>query len=418
MKLNDLFNLTFKTIFQRSTRSWLTIIGIVIGIAAVVALNTLGQGLKVAVNLQLGFLGADLIQITAGKQSASFQAGPGQNPLASTFLNLPTAGVLTENDLSAIKNIYGVKAANGIVRGNVGIYYNEQIFTTTLNGVEPSEWVEVINYEIGEGRLLQDYDTYVAVIGNAVAKEFFSKEIRVGDSIIIEGVSFRVAGIIKSGAGFGLQDSYIFVPKEQARRLLPDIGSNLVSSIEVKVVDSTIIDEVEEAIAQRLRTLHHVSEGNEDFTLTSSKTIQERVNIVISMITIFVSGIAGIALIVGGVGIMNTMYMSIMERTREIGIMKAVGAKSRDVLLLFITEAGIIGFIGGMIGVFFGFVGALIGAEIISVNLTSNIRLPVDIYPDMMMLSILFASGVGIVAGYLPAKRASDLNPIDALRYE
>jgi len=255
-----------------------------------------------------------------------------------------------------------------------------------------------------------------------MAKDLFGHEIQLGDIITMRGVNFRIVGVLEKGSGVAatMIDSAIIIPREDARQLFLEPGSKEVSAIIIRASDSADMARVEKDTGFRMRASHKNAPGEEDFTITSSQTIQGRIGQISGTITIFLGGIAAISLLVGAIGIANTMFMSVMERTRQIGILKALGAKSSDVMNIFLIESSLLGFVGGVIGsalgTLFGF--ALSGISSGSSGPFGPSSLAPAFTPELVLFAIIFSTIIGAASGALPARRAARLNPVEALRYE
>lgn len=397
----DLLNYSIKNLANRKLRSYLTILGIVIGIAAIVTLISVAQGINDFIMGQLGMLGADWITITPG--------GMRQTMIGSY---LASSGKLTTNDGEALKSIPGVK----------DVLYELQLMRVPIEHKGETAYVsgggwnaKIFEFSsllsIGEGRAFKENERHVIVLGYRIANDLFKKKVDVGQTVTIGGKNFRVVGILEKKGGLGAaMSSMVAMPIEDAREILGTQRlSNQVDEIGVKVTEGYDAEEVGEQIKAKLRQLHHVKEGEEDFRVMTPESIAQTVNTITSTLELFLSGIAGIAILVGGIGIANTMFMSVMERTREIGILKAIGATDRTIIEIFLLEAGIIGFAGGVLGL------ALAALATLMLN---YFGVPTDISVELAVFALLFSVLVGIVAGFFPAKRAAELVPVDALRYE
>jgi len=420
MKLLDLFKLSLNNILHRKLRSWLTILGIIMGIATIVSLNAIGEGMRERINQQLAGLGPDIITITPGY----IRASPYQFERYAQIIRglRGEEKTLTENDAKIIQNIPGVSYVNTIVSGRGNVSFKGQSISLTIQGVDASVWKYIEITQIEKGRYLLSNDKNVAVLGNRVAYSIFKNEIRVGDIININGESFKVVGILQpAGALSVLTDSAIFIPKEDARRILK-LNNKDVSSIVVKVNDVSQVDDIAKEIERRLRVFRKVNENNQDFTVTTTQLIKQQVMSIAETTTLFLTLIAAISLLVGGIGIANTMFTSVMERTRLIGTLKALGMTNKDVMLLFILESIILSLIGGILGISIGIiVSDLIGRiTIFGIGMTSRTSQGIQLVvtPQIVFLSLIFSISIGVLAGLIPARRAAKLQPVEALRYE
>jgi putative ABC transport system permease protein len=423
MKLKKGLKLALNILIHAKLRSWLTIIGIVIGVAAVVGIVSIGEGAQASVQASLGGLGADLISVSPGFSRARGGFGGGDHPgEGGGGTSSTTTKNLTTRDVQIIKTIEGVKFVNGIVSGRVDVSYLAETASLSVQGVDPFAWVNIQTSELASGRLLNPSDKYVIVIGNRIATNTFKQPLALNRMIMIEGKPFKIVGILKAaGEGMGGGDNTIAMPIEAAREILGK-PTNAIDSISIKVSDISLVEQVTNETTRRLQMSRHVSGRTQDFSVTSAQAMQARITSTLQTFTIFLAAIAAVSLLVGAVGIANTMFTSVLEKTREIGIMKAIGAKNSDILIIFIINSGLVGLVGGIIGVIFGAVISYIlpnllsrattGGGFLRGGLTS--ALPVSLLVEALTLSVL----IGIVAGAIPAYRASKLKPVDALRYD
>lgn len=406
MKIQDFF-LKFSLTYlrHRKLRSWLTMIGIFIGIASVVALIGLGEGLRSAIGAQFGSLGTDVLTV-----SASGGFGP------------PGTGVvnpLTHNELDAIKNVPGVDGAAGRIIESTKINFNDITgfgYAASMPDRESRDIIEhALNMETQKGRLLKDGDQNSVVIGARFAQEDtrFEKPMIVGKEIEVQGKEFEIEGILEE-KGNQLMDNIIFMNEEDMRSLFGRKQDEY-DVIAVRIVENADIEKIREDIKKELRKVRNVDEGEEDFSVQTPGSILESVNSTLLAVQIFVYIIAGISLLVGGIGIMNTMYTAVVERTGEIGIMKAIGAKNKTILKLFLLESGLLGTLGGLIGVTIGYIMATGAAYIGRLALGSDL-IAARISPFLVIGALLFSFAIGSVFGTLPAIQASRLNPVDAIR--
>src|SRR3989344_1789614 len=406
MRLLDILSYSFNSLRHRRARAWLTILGIVIGIASVVALLTIGQGFQDEVNRQLGQLGSRTIFIApiAGGASAAFTAGAS-----------PSSGKLYQKDYERLQRISEIEDIARLLMGRAVLQFKDKEISSTVYGAEPGVFEKTMAIEMENGRFLAGGDRHVAVIGSNVAESAFGQnnKVSVNSYLVINGQKFRVIGVIKkSGSSLtgGRVDNAIYVHFEDAQQLFRyTFGPNDLGATAVLLREGADSDEATEQIYAELDASRKVQPDERDYSVVNPKTIQASVNEVIGLLTLFLGAIAGISLVVGGLAIASAMFTSVIERTKEIGILKSVGATNGDIMKLFVIEAGAIGGIGGAVG-------AALGVGI--VYLVSLFGLPAAINPLIALFGFFFAIAVGLASGYIPAKSAAKLSPVDALRYE
>ncbi len=302
----------------------------------------------------------------------------------------------------------------GEVSDKGDLTYSSKTASLTVKGVDGLVWKDITTESISNGRFLGAGDSYSVVLGGDIVKRTFEDGIPLNSKVTIEGKSFKVVGITESG-------SSIYMPISIARNIFEDIGDDEFDSISVKIEDIDTVDKTIEELEKKLRfSRGSLSEKDQDFTVTNPADKQEAIRETLGTMTLFLTAIAAISLIVGGVGIANTMFTSVLEKTKEIGIMKAIGTKNKDILLIFLLNSALIGFVGGIGGVIFGVFGSnLVGS--LGTNgggMTSKVFSTAVITPELIMGGLLFSVLIGMIAGAIPAYRASKLNPVDALRYE
>ncbi len=403
--ISDYIVLSFKSLRKRRLRTWLTMLGIFIGIAAVVALIGLGEGLRDAINSQFSFLGTQFIAVTA---SGGF--GP------------PGTGVvepLTDRDLDAIENINGVEGvASRLIKSTKMVFNNKAVFTYVASmpdGDSRKLVEEAVNMKAEKGRLLKDGDKNVVVLGSAFYEDEdrFGKKVIPGSKILINDKEFEVVGIMEKKGNFQL-DGAVLMNDDDMRELY-DIDKNKHDIIAVKFNENADVNKIKEDIEKELRRTRDVKKGEENFAVQTPTSILEGVNSVITGIQIFVYIIAGISILVGGIGIMNTMYTAVVERKKEIGIMKSIGAKNSTIFSLFFIESGLLGIIGGVVGVTIGVILSKGIAYIGQITLGSDL-ISASISYTLVFGALLFSFVIGSFFGTLPAIRAAKLNPVDAIR--
>jgi putative ABC transport system permease protein len=394
-------------------RSMLTVLGIVIGVAAVIAMLSIGRGAQAAITSQIESIGTNLVYVSPG----SFREGGVANAAGS-------AGTLTLDDAKALASLAGVVAVSPEADNRVQVAYLGQNSNTRLIGVTPG-YQDVHSLSLADGAFISDANqtarSSVVVLGSAVADTLFGGTAgAVGQSVRMNGQPFRVIGVLtsKGGTGFLNQDDQVMVPLSTAQtRLVGQArfrGASVINQISLKATDSQSVTQVMSDVTALMRERHHTSPGADDFTVSSQQDALSAVTQVTDTLTIFLGGIAGISLAVGGIGIMNIMLTTVTERTREIGLRKAVGARRRDILVQFLVESMVLSLLGGLIGVAVGWtIAHLIG----QVQLGGNAITPV-VGLDSVLLATLFSMAVGLFFGIYPATRAARLQPVEALRYE
>ena len=415
MKFNDILGLSINNLLHRKMRSWLTILGIIIGVAAVVAIVSIGAGMQQSISAQLGGLGADIISVSPGFNRAT---GFGEFGGVGTTTNSQN---LTVKDIQTIKSVSGIQYVDGIVSGRADVTYLAKTASLQVQGVDALAWNAMTTSELDSGRYLSPGDGNVVVIGNAVATKTFKKTLLINTPIVIEGKAFNIVGILKASGGSSRDDDTIFMPASAARTVITDIGANQFSSIQIKVSDSKMAGEIANTTEERLMIQRHVNADTKDFTITTAQAMQARISSVMDTMSMFLTGIAAISLFVGAIGIANTMFMSVMERTRQIGVLKALGTTNMEITKLFLTESAIMGFIGGLMGIFLGFIASGTISELGVRMLGAGMRggsMSTVITPELVLFSLGFSVFIGAVSGLLPARRAAGLQPIEALRYE
>ncbi|MBI5066424.1 ABC transporter permease [Candidatus Woesearchaeota archaeon] len=420
MKLNKCLKLALNILLHSKLRSWLTIVGIVIGVAAVVAIVSIGQGLQQNVQSRLGGLGADIITISpgGGKAAGGFRGGFGggeQESAASV-----KSKNLTKQDIQVIKSVENINLAEGIISGRGVVYYLGQKASASIDGVDPLVWKEITVSELDQGRFIGPTDYNAVVVGSRIAKTTFKQLLALNREITIEGKSFKIAGILKESGGG--DDGKIIMPINAARETLTNAGNDNLNSIIVKVTDADLIDETVANIDQKLMLSRHVAEQKKDYSINTAKATQERVASVTQTMTLFLGAIAAVSLIVGAVGIANTMFTSVLEKTKDIGIMKAIGAGNKDIMFIFMFNSGLVGLVGGLLGIGLGSIISglipMLGLRLMGGGGPTGGALTTAISPGLLISALFLSIIIGMAAGIIPAYRASKLKPVDALRYE
>ncbi len=400
----ELFKIAVKNVSKRKKRAALTILGIFIGVAAVVALVSLGQGLQQTINAQFEKIGADKIIIQAKEMGFSGENAPGQ---------------LTSRELDLVEGVNGVVESCGYIVRGVNVRFNN--IQRTLFGYnipddarQAALFSSLNNFEIESGRLLSYKDKKKVMIGSDIASKKFSRSISAGDKLWVSGETFEVVGVLKRVGDPGV-DGGVILPEVDARRIFNE--SSAMSAIVAQSAKGVDPEVVADRIAKVLRRDRHQKEGKEDFSVQTSTEMIESFMVILNVIQVVFVGIAAISLLVGGIGIMNVMFTAVLERTREIGVMKAIGARNSDILGLFLIESGLLGLAGGAVGVVIG-IGISKGVEY-GINVTYGIGTLSSAFPVYLIVgALMFSFVIGAVSGVLPARRASKLRPVEALRYE
>ncbi len=406
----DYFNFAINGIMHRKLRSGLTMIGIFIGITAVVALISIGQGMQVAIDEQFKIIGSNRITVSPG--------GGGLSGASSMFTSGLVSAKLTDDDTEFIRKIRGVEYAAGPITRPVKVKSGDEVrYITSMNIPTDSDAIKFFKtvefFIITEGDYVADADTNKVAIGYETAHSKFKDEIKIGDKIFIEDRRFEVAGIYKK-TGNPMHDDKVTISINTAREML-GMGDE-VSSIFVTVKDGFEVTEVADRIEKELRKQRGVKEGEEDFSVVTAEQMVGMFKDLLAVIQYVLIGIAAISLIVGGIGIMTTMYTSVIERTHEVGIMKAIGAKNSDIGLLFLIESGFLGVVGGIIGIILGLGLSFlvqIGAQAAGLDI-----MKAHVSVRLIGGALLFSFVVGTMSGFFPAMRASRLSPVEALRHK
>lgn len=415
MKLKKSFQLALNILFHSKLRSWLTIIGIIIGIGAVVSIVSISTGAQQNLEQRLGSLGADIITISPGASRARGIGFGGDSPGGmeggSSSVEIKN---LTSKDIFAIKSVSNIKEIMGQVSDKGTIGYSSKTASVSITGVDPLVWEKITTEKIDSGRLLMSGDSYSVVLGGQIVSSMFENGIPLNSKITIEGKIFKVVGILTEGRN-------VYIPIGVARTVLENVGDKEFNSISVKVEDVELSDQTVTDITQKLMFSRGIlQEKQKDFTVTSMKTTQETIQSTMNTMSLFLGAIAAISLLVGAIGIANTMFTSVLEKTREIGIMKAIGAKNIDILMIFLLNSGLIGLVGGIGGIILGILGSGLVSYLGSSGggMTGNIFSNTAVTPGLLIFALGFSIFIGMIAGVIPAYRASKLNPVDALRYE
>jgi len=403
MRLVELIRLALARLAVSRLRAALTMLGIIIGVASVIALVAVGQGATSGITSQLEALGTNLLTINPGATTTGLVRGAAGS-----------ATTLTTDDAAAIGQLEGVAALAPEARTQQVVVAGSQNTTTQIVGTT-ADYAHVRNFDLWQGSFLTSAAVQaglrVAVLGATTADDLGLGASAVGSTISIDGLPFTVVGILqpKGGVGFVSQDDQILVPIATVEKYFT--GSDSVRTIDVSVASADQMTDVTNAITTELRTRHElVAADADDFSITNQAQLLSTVGNVTAILTALLAGIASISLVVGGIGIMNIMLVSVRERTREIGIRKAIGARSSDILLQFLVEAMTLSIIGGLVGTALGI--------LVSAGIDAVAGWPLVINPTTLVLAVGFSGAVGIIFGVWPARQAAVLDPIAALRYE
>ena len=405
-----LTTLAVSGLMKRKLRSWLTMLGVIIGVASIVVLVSLATGVNQNISSRLNTFGANVLQITPGGSQATRtgvgmgmgQGGPGQ--IDQSVFGRQQA-TLTSSDEKLIAQISGVNYTSGTLTTRATVSYKNKNSSVSILGVDPITYWKIATTNLSVGRILSSSDTSSAIVGSRIYNQTFEEDL-LNKYIKISGISFRVVGELQSSTQSFSSDDTIIVPIDIAKRIA---NKTTLGTILVMVDDEADMDLVQEDITSALLSAHHVTSDKQDFTISSQASVQETISSITGTLTLFLGGIGAISLLVGAIGVANTMFMSVLERTKEIGILKAIGMTSGDITTLFLLESAMIGLIGGIFGVLLSFIASYA---------LSLFGLPSVITLELAAAAVIFSSLVGVVSGVAPARNAAALEPMQALAYE
>jgi putative ABC transport system permease protein len=414
MTTRDLLEETYSAVTVNKVRSGLTMLGIVIGIASVIALVAVGQGSQASISANINSLGANLVMVMPGAARSFGTTVRSAGGSSQT---------LTPDDATAIASVSNVAAVAPETSGRYQVIYKASNANTSVMGTTAA-YLAVRNVSIDTGVFITDTDVAnsnrIAVIGPTVLQSLFAPsadasatpDMAIGQTIQIKGVQFTVVGVTaaKGGSGFSNQDDMIFVPLSTAQHYL--LGStSYVSEVDVEASTQSAMTQVQNDITALLLQRHNIADPTQaDFNILNQASIVSTASSVTGTFTTLLAAIAAISLLVGGIGIMNMMLTTVTERTHEIGLRKAIGAKKQDITLQFLAESVMLTFTGGLIGIVLGWLAA------VAISLFTGIATSVSV--PYILLAFFVSAAIGIIFGYYPARRAAGLNPIEALRYE
>ncbi len=398
----------FESLSANKLRAGLTILGIVIGVGAVIAMVSIGRGAQSTITESINGIGTNLVFVFRGGSEDVRNPKP-----------------ITLEDAAAIADPFqapSVMEVAPVIQDNGKVTIGRESTTTTITGVTP-DYASVRKYNLTEGEFINQEQMLgrasVVLLGSVVADKLFGRqEGLVGETVRIEGQPFRVIGVLESkgGSGFSNADNQVMVPFSTAQeRLIHHNVSDQVDLLLVEAVSPKEVPAASDEVAQILRTRHRTAIGADDFTILTQQDFLSTASTITNVLTIFLGGVAAISLLVGGIGIMNIMLVSVMERTREIGLRKAVGAHKVDIMVQFLAESAVLSLVGGVIGIILGYSIAIIVSQIAKAN---NAAITPSIGIDIILIATLFSTAVGLFFGLYPANRAANLEPVEALRYE
>jgi len=404
MRTVNLLKVAYKSIIKNRMRSFLTMLGIIIGVGAVIALVAIGQGTSAEVESQVSALGSNLVMVM-----------PGSSHMGGVSRGAGSINSLTLKDVEKLKSESEyIAEVSPLVRASGQVIALGKNWSSQTNGVDPN-YLIIKDWEMENGTFFTKRDVRsrakVAVLGKTVADELFEESDPIGQKIRVRNIPFKVIGILESKGSsmMGDQDDVILVPSTTALYRMTE-GKN-VSMIMVSAVNNEVIEEAQAEITSILRKSHKLKdEDSDDFRIRSQTEIIDRVSSVTGALTLLLGAIAAVSLLVGGIGIMNIMLVSVTERTKEIGIRLAIGARGRDVLIQFLIEAVLLSLVGGVIGIIFGILLANGASHFMNMGVVLN--------PFISFMAFSFSGAVGVFFGFYPARKAAAMDPIEALRYE
>jgi len=411
MKIKYLIKTALKGLYTNRSRSVLTILGIVIGITAIIMVVSMGSAAQDLILGEVEGFGAQLLSVNPGQ----FPQGP------TDVVDTLTADTIRQREVEAMRNIEGVESVHPAVLVPGKVSYQDKFYKPTIYGWTGDAMRDILQVSIEKGRFVsqEDIDTQarVAVIGADVEKELFGKESALRQKIKIKNQSFRVIGVLGSDndSVFYDPDKFVLLPYSSAQTFL--LGFDYFQEVHVRVASPEIVDRVAAEVERTLREMHDIDEGeDDDFYVTTQEETVGMISTITTALTVFLSAIAAVSLVVGGVGIMNIMLVSVTERTKEIGLRKAIGATDKDVMTQFLLEAVFLTGVGGVIGMILG--GLLAWLAAVGINQFTSLNWTFKFPISAALLGLGMSAAIGLTFGLYPARQAASKSPIEALKYE
>ncbi len=393
--IGEYFIIAVRNLTRRGLRSWLTVLGVFIAVAAVVSLISITKGLEGYMNEQFERMGTDMVMILTG------EGGMGSFGVS--------AGALTERDAKVVDRVRGVDRTMSMLSGATTIEYGQEKYVTFIIGVSPKDigfFFHRMGIDVSAGRMLNPADRSNIVISSRIANGYFDKPVPLRGNLVVDGHRFKVVGILES-MGNSQDDSQLYITKDMARELMdkPEEVSNMIAIVRPGLDPAKVAEDIKEELED--------FRGQADFSVQTANQMMDLMGGIMLAIQVLFVGVASIALVVGGIGIMNTMYTSVMERQREIGILKAVGARNGDILAIFLIESGLLGLVGGLLGVGVGLSFALLAQAGAG---AAGFILHLYITPGLIGTALGFSFLTGSLSGVMPAWQAAQLHPVESLR--
>jgi putative ABC transport system permease protein len=404
MNLKEMTRFCCSSLWLRKLRSFLTVSGVILGISSIIILVGLVQGLREDVLSELEVFGPRTILLSGFSTETGTIVGP-----ASALA--PLGGAITEKDYERLERTKGADVITRVIKHRVTIVFKDEAIDAEVFGIEGEKFLDIFSFDVAEGRFLEEEDRFVTVIGHDVS-ESFDEEVGVQSNIYISGRKFRVVGVIeRTGSSIAPIDDVVLISFKDASSLFNEsMGEEEITGIFFRADEGADVNEVADNVEAIMLASHRVTEDDKDFSVLTTDFVLEQYGGILDLITVFLGSIASISLVVGGIGISNNMFMSVMERRREIGTLKAVGASQSQIRNIFLIESSIIGLMGGLLGL------ALAAAVALGLIYLGGMTFVFD--PFLITGALLFSIVVGVVSGTLPAMEAAKLSPMMALRYE